>query len=177
LTIFKKIWTLPNFLSLLRLILAPLIGHLLYWNYSKYAIIVIIIAYFTDAIDGTIARKFNQQSELGKVLDPLADKVMYAFIALALLLKGELPLWFAIMYVVRDLLLLLGGLVLTRKVKSVPQSDLLGKVTAAIIALSLLGLIFKVQIINPYFLVLGLILSYLSAFNYYNKNLKVYNKS
>lgn len=171
-TIFKKVWTIPNVLSLIRLILAPIIGHLIYWDYNTLSIVAIIIALSLDVIDGYIARHFNQISELGKVLDPLADKVLYAFIALTLLLKNLLPLWFVVLYIFRDFVLLLGGLIVSKKIKAVPQADIYGKITAALVAFSLFVIILGGKFIDPYFLILTIITAFFSGFNYFYVNIK-----
>jgi CDP-diacylglycerol--glycerol-3-phosphate 3-phosphatidyltransferase len=171
-TIIKKVWTVPNILSLLRLILAPIVGHFIYWDYHIFSIIIIVIALSLDVLDGYIARHFNQKSELGKILDPLADKVLYAFIAITLFLKNALPFWFVLLYLLRDLSLLLGGLIISKKVKEVPQADKYGKITAAIVAFSLFSIILGAKFIDPYFLLLAIIVAYFSGINYAYVNLK-----
>ena len=72
----RKIWTIPNILSLIRICLIPLIVYLyLFTNLNWLSGIFIILSGLTDMIDGYIARKFNQISDLGKILDPIADKL------------------------------------------------------------------------------------------------------
>lgn len=162
-----KIHTVPNYLSLARLILAPIIGHYLYWGDKSLAIILIVVAYSLDAFDGIVARHFGQESEFGKIIDPIADKVMYAFIALALLLKGLLPVWFFALYIIRDLLILLGGFIFAKKVKEIPKSNKWGKISAFSVAISLFGIVIEIPFFNPYALVFALILSYFSTYIYF----------
>lgn len=165
--IFRKINTVPNYLSIARLIFAPIIGHLLYWGYQTWALMLIIIAYLLDVIDGYVARKFHQESEFGKIIDPIADKVMYAFIAFALLLNGLLPLWFFIFYLLRDLLILTGSFLFAKRIREIPKSNFWGKFSAFTVAITLLGIILKMPFFNPYALIIALILSYVSTIIYF----------
>ena len=105
----EKIFTLPNVLSFLRLMMIPLIV-LLMVNVNDdlfpYLIIIYIIAVFLDFLDGFIARKFSQESELGKIIDPLADKFLVLAILVTLALKFDFPLWLAAFVILRDILIL-----------------------------------------------------------------------
>lgn len=102
----------PNSLTILRILLIPLfIGCLLYGRYG-YALTVLVLAGVTDGLDGTIARVSNQRTRLGAYLDPLADKLLLtsAFITLSVL--QLVPLWLAILVVGRDVLLMVGALLI-----------------------------------------------------------------
>lgn len=82
--LFKGCWTVPNLLSLIRILLIPVFA-VLYWNgHYGWAIITLVISGLSDFFDGKIARKFNQISALGKVLDPVADKLTQITLALLL---------------------------------------------------------------------------------------------
>lgn len=99
---------IPNSLTILRILLVPVyIGFMTYGAYG-YALAILLTAGLTDAIDGHLARKLNQRTRLGTLLDPLADKVLLtsSFISLAVL--HLIPSWLAILVVSRDLILLLG---------------------------------------------------------------------
>ena len=82
----NNILTIPNLLTFLRMALVPVFASLLYYGYFGWALCVFFIAGVSDGIDGFIARRFNQQSELGTILDPIADKLLMttAFVILAL---------------------------------------------------------------------------------------------
>lgn len=71
--------------------------------------------YFSDLLDGYFARKFNQITETGKIIDPLADKVSVIVISLILLYLNKIPLWFVVIVVARDLLIFLFGIYLNKK--------------------------------------------------------------
>jgi cardiolipin synthase (CMP-forming) len=82
----SSILTVPNLLTFLRMALIPLFASLLFYGYSGWALIVFLIAGISDGVDGFVARRFNQQTELGTIIDPIADKLLMtvAFIVLAL---------------------------------------------------------------------------------------------
>ncbi|HVF30384.1 MAG TPA: CDP-alcohol phosphatidyltransferase family protein, partial [Pyrinomonadaceae bacterium] len=82
----NTILTIPNLLTFLRMALIPVFASLLYYQYNAMALLVFVIAGVSDGIDGFLARKFNQESELGTIIDPIADKLLMttAFIMLTL---------------------------------------------------------------------------------------------
>ena len=84
----KDIFTIPNILSFIRILLIPVIA-VLYCYYKAYeaAVVVIILSGLTDVVDGQIARRFNMVSDFGKFLDPLADKLTQAAMALCLAVR------------------------------------------------------------------------------------------
>jgi len=102
-----------------------------------------IAMYLTDLLDGYLARKLNQISELGKIIDPLADKIAVGAIAILMFLKGLIPLWFIVVVLLRDLLILTFGLILKRKKKIVLMSNYPGKIAVLTIGLALVFSIFK----------------------------------
>lgn len=79
--------TIPNFISFFRILLIPVFGVLFRQGHLGWALIVIVVSGLTDFVDGKIARKFNQISELGKMLDPLADKLTQITLAILLFLE------------------------------------------------------------------------------------------
>src|SRR5262249_32596998 len=99
---------IPNSLTILRILLIPVyIGLLVYAEYD-YALLVLLLAGMTDALDGTIARVANQRTRLGAFLDPLADKLLLTSGFLTLSSIHLIPTWVTILVVSRDLMLLLG---------------------------------------------------------------------
>ena len=99
---------IPNSLTILRILLIPFyIGLLIYGKYDQ-ALIVLIVAGLTDALDGAIARVKNQYTRLGAVLDPLADKLLLTSGFITLSMIHLIPLWVTILVVSRDVILLLG---------------------------------------------------------------------
>ncbi len=82
--LFKGCWTIPNLLSLLRIIVIPFFAYFFIKGNALWAIIVLFLSGVSDFLDGKIARKFNQVSDLGKVLDPVADKLTQITLAILL---------------------------------------------------------------------------------------------
>jgi cardiolipin synthase (CMP-forming) len=108
-----RVLTLPNVLSLARIALIPLFVALLLDPGSEGAGLVLLgIVVSTDWVDGAIARRTGQVTELGKVLDPVADRLAIAAALVALIVRGAFPLWAALSILVRDAAILLAGLVL-----------------------------------------------------------------
>lgn len=102
----QELRSIPNLLSILRLALVPVFLLLLLSDQFVWALVVLALASFTDWLDGFIARKFNQITELGKVLDPAADR-LYIFASLiGLTINGNIPAWLAIVIIARDVMLL-----------------------------------------------------------------------
>jgi len=140
---------IPNSMSLLRILMAPVLLLLILNITSKSYPILIILYFFTvllDFFDGYIARKLSQETELGKILDPLADKLLIFFLVLAFIVKANFPIWLAILIILRDLAILLGSFVLYKQKYTIKASILIGKVTFGI--LSCLVFIYVIDL-NP----------------------------
>jgi cardiolipin synthase len=102
-----RIWTVPNALSTLRLLGVPLFLYLVLGPHADgWAVLLLMFAGISDYLDGKIARRFNQFSRLGQLLDPAADRLYIASTLVALVLRDGLPLWWAAVLVGRDLVLL-----------------------------------------------------------------------
>lgn len=105
--------SIPNVLTLVRVLLTPVLVILLLRNMYSMALLVFAIAGLTDGLDGLIARLLNQRTTLGAYLDPAADKLLLtsAFICLAVL--GVIPAWLAVIVIARDVIIVLGLAILT----------------------------------------------------------------
>lgn len=125
----KEICKLPNLLSLLRLVLVPVTMVLICRARLIAAFITFVIAELTDLVDGFIARKFGLITELGKFLDPMADKLMSIGVIFSFTLCGILPIFVVIVLGAKELLMLLGGIRMIRRGKIIP-SNKLGKLCA-----------------------------------------------
>lgn len=162
----NEVINISNGLSFLRLLLSIPFVIALYQDQITITVIIMIAAFLTDIGDGYFARKLNQVTELGKVIDPMADKIFVNSAIIALLIRGSAPLWFGLPVVLRDVLILLGSLVLRNKIKHVLPSDYIGKVSALVIGLCLLGIILKSGFVLNYGLYIGLIFMLVSLINY-----------
>jgi CDP-diacylglycerol--glycerol-3-phosphate 3-phosphatidyltransferase len=175
--------TISNLLSLLRLLLVIPIW-IFFNNFPdqtfRYLVVAAgIFALITDVLDGYFARKFNEVTEFGKIIDPLADKVVIGFVVIKLFLIGEIPAYYFIMILARDLLILIGGLLIAAKTKFVLPSDKYGKATVLAIGIVLLMMLINVDRNAVYFLMvfylsIGLIL--VSFANYVYKAVTVINR-
>ena len=99
---------IPNLITLGRVILVPIVFWLLVSGETQAAFFVFLLAGISDAVDGFIAKRFDQTTELGAYLDPLADKLLIVSIFVALGVRGALPSWLVIAVVSRDILIVLG---------------------------------------------------------------------
>lgn len=107
-SILSDLKSVPNMLSVLRLLLVPVFLWLLLEDgFFVWAFFVLAFAAFSDWLDGQIARKYNQVTNLGKILDPAADR-LYIFASLiGLTINGNIPAWFAFVIIGRDVMLLI----------------------------------------------------------------------
>ena len=110
-----RILTVPNVLSALRLASVPVFVWLFATDHEDAAVVLYGVAAWTDFLDGYIARRLDQVSELGRLLDPLADRVFIVALAIALALRDVLPLWLFIVIVARDVLILIMFPILERR--------------------------------------------------------------
>lgn len=105
--------SLPNFITITRLVLTPAVIAMVAEERWKAAFLIFVVAGVSDALDGWLARTFSLQSELGAVLDPLADKALIISIYVSLAISGHAPIWLAILIVSRDMLIV-GGVAVAR---------------------------------------------------------------
>jgi cardiolipin synthase (CMP-forming) len=107
------ILTIPNVISLIRLCCLPLFLYLLFGRENRAAAAgLLAILGCTDWVDGYIARHYNQVSELGKILDPVADRLLFFVAAGGILIDGSIPTWFAVTVLVREAVVAIATLVL-----------------------------------------------------------------
>ena len=122
----SSVFTLANLLTILRLLLVPVFVMAVYYQYFGWALALFVIAAITDGLDGLVARAFNQKTELGAILDPMADKLLLvtAFIILSLhgfTITSPIPFWVTVAAISRDVFIVLGALVIPVLVIAVPQ--------------------------------------------------------
>ncbi len=133
-------WTVSNMLSASRILLmAPVVYFFLspIEHNREYAVLFTLLAVTTDALDGYFARLFHQESELGKVIDPLADKIGVGIVVVLLLIFGDIPLWFALLVLCRDIVIFLGGLYIRKRTGIILPSNMAGKFAVSFVALTL----------------------------------------
>jgi cardiolipin synthase (CMP-forming) len=111
-----RVFTVPNALSLLRLLIVPVVVALLLAGSDELAAAFFVLAAITDFLDGKLARMAGP-TRLGQILDPLADRMMLSSVAVVLAIRGLLPVWAVAILVGRDILALLGSLVVGTKIR------------------------------------------------------------
>ena len=138
---FKKNWNVPNALTVLRMLLIPVFVAL-YVNGNSYgALIVFLAASFTDLLDGMIARKFHLITDFGKLMDPLADKLMVVTALFCQAFSGIIP-WVAVLVVLsKELLMVLGGAYMLTK-GIVVYSNMVGTVAHCLFIAALVATFF-----------------------------------
>lgn len=169
----KEFYTISNLISFLRLLMAVpfwyLISNLDQPNYRYYTAGLAFIGAVTDWLDGVLARKFNQVTEVGKIIDPLADKITLGVIVVALYLAKEIPGYYFLFIVGRDIIIFLGGIYVSSKLGKVLPSNKLGKLTVFVIAIVLFMVILMLDRNSMVFLgfyYLSIVLIFLSLFAY-----------
>lgn len=126
---------LPNLLSLIRLCLVPVFVVVFFHvrpDARWCAAAIYLAAFLTDIADGWIARHFNLVTRLGRVLDPLADKLMTFAVILCIVIAGIVPIWAAAVFFGKEALMALGGLFLLRRTGDVISANWLGKLSTGV---------------------------------------------
>ncbi|MDR3116649.1 MAG: CDP-alcohol phosphatidyltransferase family protein [Bifidobacteriaceae bacterium] len=132
-----KIWTIPNIISFLRICLIFPLCYFIASHQDLWVLLLVVVSGLSDWLDGVIARKFNQISKLGQILDPVADRLYILCLIIFLCIQNKLPLWLFIVLLSRELLV--GSLQIyfaKFNIGSVPVS-ILGKVSTALLLYSL----------------------------------------
>ena len=169
---FREIFYFSNQLSLLRVVLILPIYYFLKLDTttgSYWAVFLMLLAALTDILDGKLARKLNQQSDFGRILDPLADKITIAVIALMLINLRDLPIWFLVLVLTRDIAILLLGLLVISKQKIVIESQTIGKVTAFMLGILMIIYTLDVPILKEILLWTNVALLLISSIVYFGK--------
>jgi len=128
----KYSMTISNIITISRLVLLPIIVYFILTGGRMIAFVIMLISLLSDGLDGYLARKLHQESELGRFLDPLCDKIFLAVVLVTLLYVGAIPLWIVIIVVLRDFLILLGSFFLLKLKSVIEPSNILGKITGLI---------------------------------------------
>ncbi len=128
-----RIWTVPNAISFIRLVMVPVFLWLLVTGNDTTALIVLIIATTSDFVDGIIARNFNQVTRLGMYLDPLSDRLFIAASVIGLAIRGLIPAPLLAVVLARDLVLLSVVLYRRLRIADFPRVTFVGKTATFIL--------------------------------------------
>ena len=167
----KEFFYLSNLLSISRMVLAYPLFYLIKINTESgnyWLMGLAVFAALTDVLDGYFSRKFNQITDLGKLLDPLADKVAMAFLAIGLILYRGYPLPLVALLLYRDVFIIVFGLIGLVKSEKPVMANFWGKLNTVVVSISGLllifnysGIVYKIAIIAGYFTILISGVSYL----------------
>ena len=120
----------PNILSLLRLAMVPVFAVIFFQPLPQaryWAALVYALAFLTDIADGYIARRFNQITRLGRILAPLADKLMTFTVIICIAAAGSIPVWAVVVFFLKEAAMGLGAMSMLHKIDDVMPSNWLGK--------------------------------------------------
>ena len=167
---------IPNFLSILRIALIyPILENLLDKNFIM-SLIFFAIASLTDALDGFLARRMSWQTELGKILDPVADKLLLTGTIFILWVSEYIPLYIFIIFFSRDVAILVGAAIKMTLIESnTPLPNILGKLTTGlqiayifiIILFELLGISISLEVLDVSIVIVTLMSLVVYAYNWY----------
>ena len=135
-----RIWTISNSISITRVLFLIPLAYCLFGEFDHHrlwAAGVTAVAVLSDFLDGYLARRLHQVSEMGKVVDPLADKIAVGALGVFLTVLGDIPVWYVIVVLLRDGLILAGGIYIRKKKNIVTQSNWPGKFAVSAVALYL----------------------------------------
>ena len=162
---------IPNMLTILRFILIPFIVVLILKEKFLDAFILLTISSLSDVLDGRIARKFNLVTDIGKLLDPLADKANQISVLVSLVIIKVIPIWIVVILFIKEFILIAGASWLYGK-KVVVSSKWYGKLTTVIFYLAIVSSFFirifdfKVQF-DIYLYYIGVALAIFSLIMYF----------
>jgi CDP-diacylglycerol--glycerol-3-phosphate 3-phosphatidyltransferase len=172
-------WTISNFLSFSRMLLLMPILFFLHKNTSADHFIAfgfMLLAAATDWFDGFFARRFHQQSDFGRIMDPLSDKICIGGIALYLALYRDFPKWFLILILARDFTILILGFFMTVRVK-VPESNWPGKVAVTAMAIVLIVFAFDIEPVKWPFFWIMVALYFVSVVSYLPRVMQIFKSN
>ena len=122
---------LPNTLSIIRLLLVPVFIIAFFCGGSDsyiLAALVYVLAEITDCLDGYIARRYNLVTKLGRILDPLADKLMAFTVLVCIVIASRVPVWAAVLFFIKEALMGLGAIIMYKRIDDVMPANYAGKI-------------------------------------------------
>ena len=137
--------TVPNILTVFRILLTPVFVYLLFTNFlfsNFYALLIFVLASVTDAYDGYYARKYDVESEIGNFLDPLADKILVSSAFISFYILGLIDMWMVVLILFRDIFITILRIIMKRNGYALKTSRIAKSKTAVQLTLIISILIF-----------------------------------
>lgn len=172
----RDILLVPNILTLSRFALLLILAYLISLQDSRYTIymlIVITTGIATDILDGFLARKLGQISDLGKVLDPVVDKICTGVLVIFLYVYSDFPIWAVILVLTRDITVLVASIFFLKKARVIATSNMIGRLAALSWGLVILVYIIDWQPIELPMLWIATAMVLLSAISYGTRVVKL----
>jgi cardiolipin synthase len=166
-----RVFTVPNALSLLRLFMVPVVVALLLAGSDGMAAALFVLAAVTDFLDGRLARRTGP-TRIGQILDPVADRLMLSSVAVVLAVRGLLPVWAVAILVGRDLLALVGSLVVGSKIRV----NRVGKAATAVLMGAVAYIVLRPGVVGEAIFYAGFGLSILAGLMYARSLRRVYSR-
>ncbi len=179
--LLKQLWTIPNIITLFRIVAVPFImwttidadtwvqvGN---YTFPIIGLVILFVAASSDLVDGWFARKFNQGSQLGEILDPFADKLMQCSAVLSLVIIGYVHWAFIVVLLLKEAVMVVGGAFMAGDSKNI-KANYMGKAASLVICTAIIMSYFhqifveKVFYLDWIVLGLGVVLTYIAFFNY-----------
>ena len=163
-----RFWTLSNAVSLLRAVLTlPAVWLIaLGPEYVWEAFGVVVVMIVSDWVDGWLARRRDEISQWGKILDPLADKVAVGAITVAMVVFKDLPVWLVVVVLLRDVVIFFAGMYLVKRRDVLLSSNFWGKVTTLVLSGLLLAYLWDVNALKPALIGLSVVSLVVSLISY-----------
>ncbi|MBO8130825.1 MAG: CDP-alcohol phosphatidyltransferase family protein [Candidatus Marinimicrobia bacterium] len=162
----KSFVTISNIISIFRAFLSIPILYFLKNDRPWIALIVILVAFASDVLDGWLARIAHEITEIGKVLDPLADKVVILSILMYMIMEDLIPVYYFLLLIIRDLSIAILGIYLMNIKDVTPQSNKLGKVSIVFMAAAIMAFLYNFESIKYYLLWVSIFLMIVSWVQY-----------
>ena len=156
----ERVFTISNLMSLSRVFLLLPVIYFFKQDTPEskfYLFGLMLLAMLSDYLDGILARKLNQVSNLGKILDPVADKICMGVMAILLVQYRDMPLWFVIVIVARDVIILFCALFVLDKKNQIMQSTMPGKFAVGFMSISVLAYTFDIHELKLISIILSMI--------------------
>ena len=173
-----KFWTLSNIISFSRFFIAFPIIYVHYQNgmaFNTTVIVLILYGIVSDYLDGLVARKTHTISEVGKMIDPISDKLCAGTLFIYTVWLGWVPLWFLIFFIIRDVCILTGSTFIKLKYGKVAMSTMSGKISVNVLGLYWIAVFFFREATDAHIFLLAATVTIMtiSFFDYFNRYRKI----
>lgn len=166
----EELWTVPNMLTFSRLVILPVILYFIALDTTMstwIAFVLLLVISGTDLLDGYMARRLHEKSNFGRMIDPVIDKICLDAIIITLAFTSELPIWYMIFLVLRDLFLIVGGMFLIFNKQIIMESNWPGKLSFASNVLVIITYLFAIEPLKFIAIMVATAVVSISTINYF----------